>query len=324
MRNRFTIENLRKLTRDPTLFFEEMRRLNRFLNSRIYNQISQSGFDVIDEDWDTLMILDGCRFQQFKEMNYFEGELSCITSKGAHSFEFMEKTFGGRQLHDTVYITANPWIEHFDDLIFYTTKTTYTDDNRGGKMRLPEDVAQLALDTFEEYPNKRYIVHFMQPNNPYIGPKAAALREKVSTERSIFFTEMGESNRGESSDYREELPHLRSACKKGYISKVEMMEIYEENLEIVLSHAERVIDELGGKTAVTGDHGDMFGERLPPLFLREYSHWRNVYTDVLRHVPWLVIDSDSRRKVRAETPIGFEKIDMQSVQDQLKTMGYLN
>jgi hypothetical protein len=323
MGSRYNIKNLKRALDDPVLFHNELRRINRGLNNRVYENRYEDTFDVIDKDWDNLIILDGCRYSLFEKHSDMSGSLSCVVSQGGHSNEFMQNTFHGRDLGDTVYITSNPWSEEISDDVFFLRRTTYTEEVRGGKARLPEDVAQLAIDTFQEYPDKKYIIHFMQPNNPYVGPKAREYRKQLLEEKNVLCTEMDTPGSEGVSEPKETVQHLRRALRRGYISKEKMMEVYAENLEIVTEHAERVIDELGGKTAVTADHGDMFGERLPPMFVKEYSHWEGVYTDYLRKVPWLVKESESRRSVESQTPIGSEKMDDESVKEHLKSMGYL-
>jgi hypothetical protein len=323
MGNHYNLQNLKRAIKDPILFHNDLRRINRNLNRNIYKSSYEEGFDVGQEDWDNLIILDGCRYSLFENHADMQGSLSCIISQGGHSNEFMEKTFHGRDLHDTIYITSNPWSEEIGDDVFFLRKTTYTDEVRGGEARLPEDVAQLAVDTFQEYPNKKYIVHFMQPNNPYVGPKAREYRKQLLEKKGVLCTEMDTPGAKDVSEPKKKVQHLRRALRRGYISKEKMMEVYKENLEIVTEHAERVVEELGGKTAVTADHGDMFGERLPPLFVREYSHWEGVYTDYLRKVPWLMKESDTRRSVEAESPLDSEELGDDSVKEHLKSMGYL-
>ncbi|WP_313691376.1 hypothetical protein [Halorarum halobium] len=278
---------------------------------------------MLSADWDNLIILDGCRYEVFEDHHTFSGDLSPIYSQGAHSNEFMQATFADRQLHDTIYITSNPWSEQLSDDTFFLTRTTYTESEQGGEARLPEDVAKLTLETFEEYPNKRYIIHFMQPNNPYVGPIAEELREKLLTRNGVLCTELGLTSANTTTTITDEVPHLRRALRKGYITRQQMLEVYTENLKEVTRHSKRVINELGGKTTLTSDHGDMFGERLPPLYLKDYSHWEGVHSDVLRRVPWFEMDSQNRRDIEGGEPIREERIGASGVEEHLKSMGYL-
>jgi len=310
--------------RDPMTFHNGLRDVNRSLNSRFFDNRRKSSSNALSEDWDTLIILDGCRYDIFQDNHTFDGDLRPVYSQGAHSNEFMQNTFAGQKLHDTVYITANPWSEQLADDTFFLTRTTYTESEQGGQARLPKDVSQLALDTFEEYPDKRYIVHFMQPNNPYIGPLAKQYRAELLEEKRVLCTELPTPGSENVTSVQDEVPHLRRALRKGYVSQDQMFEVYRENLEIVTEHAKKVLDELGGKTSITSDHGDMFGERLPPLYIKEFSHWEGVHTQILREVPWLEINSDERRHIESGEPRERERITDESVKDHLESMGYLS
>jgi hypothetical protein len=323
MGTHYNLQNLKRAINDPILFHNELRKINRKANNTLYSGRQNKTFDVLDQDWDNLIILDGCRYSLFEEQGEMAGSLSPVYSQGGHSNEFMKHTFHKRELHDTVYITSNPWSEEIADDVFFLKKTTYTEEVKGGEARLPEDVAQLAVETFQEYPDKKYIVHFMQPNNPYVGPKAREYRRQLLEEQNILCTEMDTPGSEDISEPKKTVQHLRRALRRGYISKEVMMDVYKENLQIVTEHAERVIEELGGKTAVTADHGDMFGERLPPMFVKEYSHWEGVHVKHLREVPWLVRESETRRSVERDEPLAEEKLDNDSVKEHLKTMGYL-
>lgn len=323
MGSHYNLQTLKQALEDPIRLHNELRKFNRKLNGALYENQYTSGFDVIEADWDTLIILDGCRYYAFKEAHSFDGKTSSIVSQGAHSNEFMENTFWDRELHDTVYITANPWSEQIADDVFFLVRTTYSDDEQGGKARLPEDVAELATQTFEEYPNKRYIVHFMQPNNPYVGPKAWEYRKQLLETKGVLCTEMDTPGAEKNPTVKREVQHLRRALRRGYISRETMLEVHRENLGIVTDHAKRVMTELGGRTAITADHGDMFGERLSPLQVKEYSHWEGVYNRILREVPWVIIGGDERRDITADIPLGREKIDDESLEDHLEAMGYL-
>jgi len=322
--DRYNMENLRSTFNNPSVICDEILRINRGLNRQMFGYKSSGGVNVLDRDWDTLIILDGCRYDIFEKNNGFEELAQPIVSQGAHSREFIQKTFADKKLHDTVYITSNPWSEQLQEDTFFLKRETYTPEDKSGKARLPRDVSKLAIETFEEYPDKRYIVHFMQPNNPYVGPKAEQLRHDLLSEKNILCTELNEETATDHADLIDEVPNLRRALKNGYITRSQMLEVYIENLEIVTQYAMDVIEELGGKTAVTADHGDMFGERLPPLFLKDYSHWEGVYSESLRSVPWLVVDSENRREIRSEAPLSQDSMEDDAVREHLKSMGYLS
>jgi len=317
------LTDIRTYLRDPPTAFDILRWTNRRLNQGIYRLTAEDPVNVMARDWDNLIILDGCRSDVFDGNEILQGESTTITSQGGHSKEFLKKTFAGKEFHDTIYITTNPWSEILDPETFFKKRTTYTDENRRGTARLPQDLLRLTLAEFDKHPDKRYIVHFMQPNNPYVGPIADELRETLLEERGVLSEEMYEGD-PDDVDVTTRVLHLRRALKHGYISREEMLAVYQENFALVARDARYLAETLGGKTAITADHGDMFGERLPPLYFKEYSHWRYVYTDLLREVPWHELQIGERRETRADPTIGSESIDERAMQEQLESMGYLD
>jgi hypothetical protein len=67
----------------------------------------KEGVDVVEEDWDTLIILDACRYDVFESVNDLPGRLERRTSQAAVTWSFLKQNFENRQLYDTVYVAAN-------------------------------------------------------------------------------------------------------------------------------------------------------------------------------------------------------------------------
>ena len=81
----------------------------------------------------------------------------------------MRKNFSGKKFLDTVYITANPFVNRFSSS-FYKVISVWDsgwDEDLGTV--LPEVMVEYALKAGSEYPDKRLIIHFIQPHYPYIG-----------------------------------------------------------------------------------------------------------------------------------------------------------
>ncbi|MDY6769140.1 MAG: hypothetical protein SVW02_03485 [Candidatus Nanohaloarchaea archaeon] len=141
---------------------------------QLFRFVPHDGVDVVEEDWDYLLILDACRYDIFKEVNWLDGELQKAESKGSTSIEWLNKNFPGRY-DDIVYVTTNPKAhpagheghgEAFDaDSVFHDVKHLYLeDDYQEHDATAPEHVTQEAIEAAEEYPDKRIIVHYMQPH----------------------------------------------------------------------------------------------------------------------------------------------------------------
>lgn len=332
---RYSLANLQKGLRNPSLLRAEFKRLsnsgrpkniNRILNRRLYQNEYRHQFDVMTADWDNLIILDGFRYDYFERYNDLEGDLTPIISQGSHSTEFQEKTFVGKQLHDTIYITSNP---HSPRLIgsdiFYLMESVYNEDTDSRpREHYPDRVVEMALPLIEEYPNKRHIIHLMQPNVPFLGPTAESIRDRLFEEEDIVFVGMEPANLPKSYSPRDKVGELKEACEKGYISEKELKESYQENVQIALDYTKQLLNELEGKTAITADHGDMLGEPLPPLNFKHFSHKRELYVDELRKVPWLVIQSDERRDIHPDSPQEDRTVDEGIVKDRLEQLGYID
>jgi hypothetical protein len=297
-----------------------LRRLNRRFNRIIYSRKFSPGFDVMDADWDNLIIIDGCRYDYFEEFNTIDGELTKITSQGSHSTEFLEETFKGKQFHDTIYITANPHAPRLISDEFYLMDTLYEENHTSPpREHFPENVLESARSIIEQYPDKRYIIHFMQPNVPFLGPTAEEIREKALDEEIIF---TGMTSLPEGVEPKREFGTLKEACEKRYITRPQFLKTYEENVQIAIENAEKLLQDLDGKTAITADHGEMLGERLPPLFFKQFGHDPYLYTPEIREVPWLVIESDTRREITSEEPIESDELDEKVIKDRLEHLGY--
>jgi hypothetical protein len=158
------------------------------------------------------------------------------------------------------------------------------------------------------------ITHFMQPHSPYFGERAKAIRQRVTDDHGITFwawdEELCNSDVEKSDTF---MPDLLSAAKEGYITVDELTEVYTENLELVLEYVDKLLDQVDGKTVVTSDHGEMLRSRL--------GHGRELYTEGLRKVPWVVLNTGHRREITSEKPVQQEtaKLDMDK---QLKALGY--
>ncbi|SEH14764.1 hypothetical protein SAMN04487967_1757 [Natronorubrum sediminis] len=318
--DRYSLENVEKVARNPRLLKKEAFTLGLRVNARASRLQSAragrtDGIDMIAADWDNLLILDGCRYDMFAAQSDLEGELSRKRSLGSDSWEFMETNFEGRSLHDTVYVTANPHVYELEDDVFHAVvdllERGWDEETRTVR---PETVVEEAIAAHERYPDKRLIVHFMQPHFPFIGPTGQR------------FSHMGLEHHLEDEE--------RSSAPNPWFGLVHEQDIdietvvaaYRENLDLTLPHVETLIEELDGKSVVTADHGNLIGERGFPIPIRLYGHPRGLHMDQLLAVPWLEAEHTERRKTVAEPPV--ESVDETDadddvVEDRLSALGYV-
>ena len=321
MDSRYTIANFVEALRSPAKFMNEIQRVsNQTIGKALFHLKYGEGDDIMEEDWDNLILLDACRYDVFERVNYLDGDLEHRISKASQSEEFCEEYFEGETFHDSVYVTANAYGAQVSQNTFHDITVTFGEDYRGGHTegRAPETVKEAAIEAYETHPNKRIIVHFMQPHGPYIGPKADDLRARLRDEGIEFFAW---DRSDERTDRDGAIGNLMHAAQRGYITRDEFREVYIENLEIILEHVEDIIDIFDGKTVVSSDHGELLGEEkiLAP---RSYSHPKRTYARELRKVPWLIVNSENRREITEDPSIGEVSATESEIEAHLSALGY--
>lgn len=281
--------------RRPAFIFREI--------NRILARNSTAGIDVFDQDWDNLIVLDACRYDYFADLSEIDGELQTQISRGSATPEWVEANFD-QPLYDTVYVSANGWFLQlgFDDnLHAYTSLHQEEYRNDVGTVP-PRVVTDAAIDAAEEYPDKRLVVHYVQPHAPYMGPTG---REYFGDVRGMNIHEM---LRDINDPSKEKIAKLQTA--------------YRENLKLVLDDVHTLLDALEGKTVVTADHGELLGERHLTLPFREYGHPVGIRVPELVEVPWLVCELGDRRRIVSEKP-DYERTEpMEDVESLLQDLGY--
>jgi hypothetical protein len=282
--------------RNPSQIVSVLEREFWSINNKIWESVYSNGVDVMEEDWDNLVILDACRYDYFKKQNNIEGELVKKISKGSNSGEFMERNFIGRSFYDTVYITANPTWERYQEQVFYYDD--YLDQEWDNELKTipPNKVRENAIQAENNFPNKRIISHFMAPHTPYLGDTAIEIKDRTGI-----------------------MP--RDLVKQGEISKQELVNMYTENLDIVLNEIEELVNSLTGKTVITADHGELLLEKPLPFVETKFSH-PGIATQKLREVPWLIVDFDERKEISTNKPIATSDTDIETVDKRLKQLGY--
>lgn len=307
---RYTLENLVRALKNPSLFYDETDYIGLKARSLAYRRRNGDGIQVMERDWDNLFILDACRFDVFAEQIDIKGELDSATGF-IHTPAFIEANFVGKEFHDTVYVTSNPHLELLESKSsFYAIESAMDRWDPNLQTVHPEDVMEVALEAREKYDQKRIIVHFMQPHLPFIGPSSEELRERFDF-RGWGIKYLNKDIKGIKE---------KQAAEKGIISAAEFRTCYEENLEICLPYVEELVEQFDGKSVISADHGEMLGERL--FLKKRYGHGFPPNEPLCR-VPWFVIESDRRRKIVEDEPIEFEPGDEAELEDQLEYLGYV-
>lgn len=300
---RFTFEDLRSVIDDPYFLFQE---LNAAVHRRGYLwDYNRRGIDIFSQDWDNLIILDACRVDAYEEHvrpRLPAGEFETRVSRGACTPEFIRGNFAEKEIHDTVYVTGSSWIFKIGDEI--DTELFAVEDAKNDLDESQEYQLEKALQANERYPNKRLIIHFIPPHHPFIGELASEYLPPVEEQTSGFFSRLRRNEFG--------------------ISQETLWQIYLENLDRVVPHVETLLDELAGRTVVTADHAELFGERVGPVPIRAWGHPRGLYDDHLVTVPWDVHDDGDRKPIESDEPLD-DQLDSRSIQEideHLRALGY--
>jgi hypothetical protein len=278
--------------------------------------LNGDGIAVMEQEWDNLLILDASRYDLFATHHDFPGTLSKVSSRGSQSREFLERNFAGQQYHDTVYISGNPFMMFLDDDVFHATVNLFDDqwDDELLTVR-PETVVEETLRAHREYPNKRLISHFMQPHYPFIGPVGQRIDSGGVTGQML----------GTDAKTRDHTPSIWSRLDLGEVTvdSETVWEAYVENFELVCEHATELVAALDGKSVITSDHGNLFGERLWPIPMRRFGHPPGVRPPALVDVPWHELPFDGRRDVMSEPPVERKSVATGVVEQRLEDLGYV-
>lgn len=327
---RYDTKSIYRGINNASLAIQELRRIHQNVR-RIRRRVSlrlkyDTGTNIMDRDWDYLLILDACRYDIFEKIVNIEGDLDHVISQGSHSEEFCTANFAGNEFYDTVYVTANGYgarigkEDVFHDIIFtgddINSYEKFDDIQPRLNALLPSTVYDAALDAYETYPNKRIIVHFMQPHQPYLGSCATKLRERLANDGvMVKLTDIEQFSEYKNSDEKVART-LAQAAEQGYITEPEFRGVYVENLRIVLKHVNNLVRKMDGKTVVTSDHGNLLGKE------GIFGHPRNRFDEELRKVPWLTINSEDRPNITEEPPTMTTDIEEDTVDRQLRMLGY--
>lgn len=263
-------------------------------HTQIYPTRRRSTY-VLDEDWDVLVVLDACRTDLFEEcvdVDRFD-DYSSVTSPGSRTPEWTRENFAEEDLGDTVYVASNGWVSTVLDDTFHELVEVWRETD--GPPR-PEKVTEAARAAHEDYPDKRLIIHYLQPHRPFI-------------ESDIGFDDSFSDNPWK-------------ALGNGEIDRQTVWELYRRNLDTVFEEAYELAEELPGRAIMTSDHGNLLGERTYPIPIRLYGHPEGVRHPGLVKVPWAVLESEQRPEIREGEIDKSAEEDRESVTEHLEALGY--
>ena len=233
--------------------------------------------DVLKQDWFLVIVLDACRPDSFrrwisKNRRGLLKRLKTVRSEGRRTPLWFTKTFGGKKL-DLTYISGNPYINSagvtsvgsMAKNCFTTVIDAWKVWDKKEQTCMPQTVNRFALRNKKP----RLIVHYMQPHQPYVGKKRLPPQ--------FYYRE-----RWHSMDHRlKERPTILQVHQRRFNKRAIglIRAAYESNVDLVCSHAFKLVDEFKRTAVITADHSEMMGEN---------GKWfHNCNHPNLNIVPWL-------------------------------------
>jgi hypothetical protein len=294
----------------------------------------QFGTNVIDRDWDVLLILDAASFEIMSELqsefDYVE-ECSSIWSRGSSSPEWAQNTFieDDRDLSDLHYVTGNALTSlvagGIDEKEIYRSEGTGADkemieryiengdepfktshevwlnqydyeDSMDVFFINPDVVTKKATEVIQDS-DDRVIVHYMQPHEPFI----------EAEERYDSWPYVKDYDMFNMSD--EDYNGLMNAYEKNH-------RYILDKVKLLLSNIDNELD-----VVMTSDHANIYGQLLGINYA--FGHPQYVWFNRnVRKVPYMKVDQSI---VNEDVDIKVEdegEVESDEVVDRLEALGY--
>lgn len=272
--------------------------------------------DIVDCDWDVLVILDACRYDFFAELYHAVfGEMGCLkkaVSPATHTPEFLFKAFGSHGfLQDVIYVSANVYV---NSKRVPLPKTSYGFDVRSCFKKIvdvwkigwdeklgtvhPKEINKHAVVSMSVNKGFRFIIHYVQPHEPYIcyggGQGSEGYQKSIRVKWQMKINRL--LHRVVTDEKTWSIANrlgLLPERGKGKIwveyGREGIIRGYRENLKLVLCYVRRLIDLFPKKKfLVTADHGELLGENGNYGHMATYARCKE-----LSEVPWFEIKGDS-------------------------------
>jgi hypothetical protein len=264
---------------------------------------------VFDDDWDTLIVLDACRYDIWKEVvdehSFLDSaEHRCVHSPASSSKEWMQANFAdcyADAMRETAYVTANPFTQdHANEADFALLDEVWKygwDDDLG--VVPPDTVTDRAIDVARSEDAERTLVHYMQPHFPSL--RQPELGSKIDPENNSWISSIWDK------------------LKDGEIDHETVWGAYRDNLHDVLESVETLLrNHDASKVIITADHGNGFGED------GIYGHPGDRAHRVLREVPYCVTEATDEGEYTPELSRRDAEGDDAGVEERLAALGYID
>lgn len=302
--------------------------------------------DYIWEDWDVLVVLDACRYDQlvaladeFDFLDTVDSRVSAATSTTIWSRRNFADRFA-TELAATTYLTANPNSITIGDTTFperCDCGHAVGPDHRALVWNCPACDARVAgerhhpFDKLVELWRERWDAELGTLLPGYVTARAVELARNRETERLIvhynqphhpFLTRRG-GQWSRPLDVNDDYLNVWEALRDGGIGETAVWEAYQENLRLVLADVAVLLSNVDATVAITSDHGNALGE------WGVYGHPNPpVPIESLVRVPWVEAAAEntaeqSPDEIEADCVYGHDRDETETTVDQrLRDLGY--
>ena len=273
--------------------------------------IEDKKIDILQEDWDILIVLDACRYDMFKEVYrdiFDEGQLKKAISPATWTIEWLNKVFREHYHDDITYVSSN---------VFINSKTSISHKSKGetrsfnGKQHFhkiidvwdwgwdkksgtvhPKNVNKGFINSYLRNPEKRFILHYTQPHQPFITVMKKEKNDipeqhKTNNRKFNFIISLIRKYLPEEVTWKIKkilgLPPSdieRIYHKNGWNG---IKNVYKNEIRLVLEHVKMLTDSISANFLITADHGERLGEHL---FRDRHGGKRD---KVVIEVPWFKV-----------------------------------
>lgn len=225
--------------------------------------------------WKTMIVLDACRYDIFKEINNINGSLFRVNSESHQTSTWYENHWTKNFNEDTILVSAHPMM-WWTDIHKSFFKAIYVDsDNNNKDWKDPFYTFEKALEIRGDYFDKKLLIHLIPPHLPFRGVEGKKFNEKIGYFDDIAWLKKYDGGK----DILELVNKYGQSSKDNWL---ELRKYYMENLQISIDGINRYLSINNKKVVITADHGELIGE------FNTYGHrYHKDGLQLLKTVPWL-------------------------------------
>ena len=248
--------------------------------------------ELLGNYWGTLLILDACRYDVFKEVAGeldLKGELQCADSGVLGTSSWYYKNWRGQPGQTNITaVVANPWG------LRYPLKFEQVIKAWDSGMNCAKVDPDRTMDFYRKFASgKRAMVHFVPPHQPFLGEKGKAVYEKLGINmEQREGTKWDWENNKKFTALTQVQKLLSTYGRSGHWGEVK--DAYKENVNFIVTKIKKWLPEFLPPVVITADHGEVVGEGGKDE-KGGYGHCHNQpnVRMIQRLVPWFVFSEDN-------------------------------